>query len=130
MNTKSLGSRQVRLTYKLSCYHSQIDYYQDKANIAANTLSKFFQKSQNKKNKLQAENSQILHYLQNLLTNTSLAGLSFLSSLPSYLHQIFIYGTYILPQLRQFWKLLCNKLINKKSYQASADSMRLRLQKL
>ena len=38
MDTKSLSSRQVRWAQKLSCYHFRIDYYQDKANRAADAL--------------------------------------------------------------------------------------------
>ena len=72
------------------------------ANAATDALSMFLQKSQNEKNKLQAENSQIFHRLQNSLTNASLAGLSFSSSFLSHLYQVLIYGTYILPQLCHF----------------------------
>ena len=86
MDTKILSFRQVHWAQKLSQYHFQIDYCQNKANAAADVLSKFPQRSQNEKNKLQAENGQILHRLQNSLTNVSLAGFSLPSSLPSYLH--------------------------------------------
>ena len=103
MDTKSLSSRQVRWAQELSRYHFQIDYRQGKANTAADALSRFPQRSQDEKNELQAENGQILHRLQNSLTNASLAGLnlsaSSSSSLLSYLHQVFICRTYVLPQL-------------------------------
>ena len=61
MDTKSLSFRQVRWAQKLSCYYFRIDYHQGKANVAADTLSRFFQKSQNEKNELQAENGGIFH---------------------------------------------------------------------
>ena len=116
MDTKSLSSRQVRWAQELSRYYFQIDYRQGKANTAADALSRFSQSSQDEKDELRAENGQIFHRLQNSLTNASLAGLSLLSFLPSYLHQALICGTYVLPQLRQFWKSLWNKLTNKRLY--------------
>ena len=51
MDTKRLSSRQVCWAQKLSRYHFQIDYYQDKVNGAADTLSRFPQRSQNEKEK-------------------------------------------------------------------------------
>ena len=86
MDTKSLSSKQVRWAQKLFQYHFWIDYHQGKANTAADALSRFPQKSEDEEDELQAENGQILYRLQNSLTNASLAGLSLLSSLPSYLH--------------------------------------------
>ena len=41
MDTKSLSSTQVYSAQKLSQYHFQIDYYQGKANAAADALSRF-----------------------------------------------------------------------------------------
>ena len=128
MDTKSLSSRQVRWAQEFFQYYFQIDYRQGKANTTTNPLSRFPQRSQDEEDELWAENGQILNHLQNSLTNTSLAELSFPSSLPSYLHQVFIYETYVLPQLRQFWKSLWNKVTNKEPYQARVDLMRLRLQ--
>ena len=86
MDMKSLSSRQVRWAQELSRYYFQINYRQGKANVAANTLLRFPQRNQNEEDELQAENGQIFHYLQNSLTNTSLAGLSLPSFLPSHLH--------------------------------------------
>lgn len=43
MNTKSLSSCQVWWAQELYWYHFQIDYYQGKANGAADTLSRFLQ---------------------------------------------------------------------------------------
>ena len=63
MDTKSLSSKQVRWTQKLSCYHFQIDYCQGKANRAANTLSQYPQQSAEEKDILRAENVKILHCL-------------------------------------------------------------------
>ena len=130
MDTKSLSSRQVRWAQELSRYHFRIDYRQGKANAAADALSRFPQRSQDEEDELRAENGRILHRLQNLLTNASLAGLSFPSSLPSHLHQVLICGTYVLPQLRHFWDGLRKELASKGSYKASIGGMRLRLQEL
>ena len=100
INTKSLSSRQVRWAQELSRYHFQIDYYQGKANTAADALSRFPQRCQDEENELQAKNGQIFYCLQNILTNASLAGLSLLASpssyLPLHLHQVYIYATYVL----------------------------------
>ena len=95
MDTKSLSSKQVCWAQKLSQYHFRIDYCQGKANVATNALSRFPQRSQDEKEELQAENSQIFHCLQNSLTNTSLASLSL--STPLHLHQVLICGTYVVP---------------------------------
>ena len=103
MDTKNLSSRQVCWAQELSQYHFRINYCQGKANAAADALSRFLQSSQDEENGLQAENSRIFYCLKNLLTNASLAGLNLLapssSFFPSYLHQILIYGTYVLSQL-------------------------------
>ena len=132
MDTKSLSSRQVRWAQKLFCYHFQIDYCQGKANPAKNTLLKFPQRSLDEEDKLQAENGQIFYYMQNSLTNASLAGLSLSSlfTLSSHVHQVFIWGTYVLPQLKEFWNLFHNELSSKIPYTISIDGMRLRLQEL
>ena len=45
MDIKSLSSRQVRCTQKLSWYHLQINYYQKNTNGAAGTLSCFLQRN-------------------------------------------------------------------------------------
>ena len=132
MDTNSLSSRQVCWAQELSRYHFQIDYRQGKANAAADALSRFPQRSQDEKNELRAENGQIFHRLQNSLTNASLAGLSLSaassSSLSSHLHQVVICGTYVLPQLRQFWQGLQKKLAQEGPY--VVEGMRLRLLEL
>ena len=99
MDTKSLSSRQVRWAQELSRYHFRINYCQGKANAAADALSRFPQRSQDEEKELRAENGRIFHCLQNSLTSANLASLS----APSHLHQVLIYRTYVLPQLRQFW---------------------------
>ena len=98
------------------------------ASAAVDVMLRFHQKNQNKENELQAENDQILHYLQNLLTNASLASLSF--STPSHLYQVLIYGTYVLLQLCYFWDGLQKELASKDPYKASIGGMRLKLHKL
>ena len=93
-------------------------------------MSRFLQRSQDEKKELQAENGRIFHCLQNLLINASLVGLS-LSSSSSFLlhlHQVLICGTYVLPQLRQFWQGLQKKLAQEGLY--IVGSMRLRLYEL
>ena len=52
MDTKSLSSRQVRWAQELSWYHFRIDYRQGKANVAADALSRFPQRSQDEEKKL------------------------------------------------------------------------------
>lgn len=104
MDTKSLSSRQVRWAQELSCYYFQINYCQEKANGAADALSRFFQQDNEEKVNLQTENTRILHRLQSSLTNASLSGLSVLASL-SPLHQVFLCGsssTTAQPILEQF----------------------------
>ena len=129
IDTKSLSSRQVRWAQELSRYYFRIDYRQSKANAAADALSRFLQRSQDEEKELRAENGQILHRLQNSLTNASLASLS-LSSRPSHLHQVLICGTYVLPQLRHFWDGLRRELASEDPYKASIGGMRLRLHEL
>ena len=132
MDTKSRSSRQNRWAQELSHYHFRIDYCLGKANAMADALLRFRQRKQNEEDKLQAKNSQIFYCLQNSLTNTSLAGLSFSSlfSFPSYLHQLLICGTYVLPQLKKFWNSFRSELSNKSPYTVSIGGMRLRLQEL
>ena len=64
MDTTSLSSRQLWWAQKLSQYHFWINYCQGKANGAADALSRFSQRSHDEKEKLRAENTQILHCLQ------------------------------------------------------------------
>ena len=101
MNTRNLISCQVRWAQELLQYHFQIDYHQRKANRVADALFCFSQRNQVKEDKLQTENTQILHKLQSSLTNTSFSGLCLTKNL-SPLYQIFICGTHILPQVQQF----------------------------
>ncbi len=141
MDTKSLGSKQSRWAQDLSRYHFRIDYRQRKANAAADSLSRFPQRSQALQDAFRAENSQILHRLQALLTKASLVGLS-LSALAansseapaasfSLLHQVLIYGTYVLLRLYRFWEGLHGELAKERPYQqASIERLRLRLSEL
>ena len=62
-NTKSLSSRQVRWAQELFRYHFQIDYYQSKANGAADALSQYPQQNAEEEDALRAENVKILHCL-------------------------------------------------------------------
>ena len=129
IDIKSLSSKQVCWTQKLSKYHFWIDYCQGKANRAANTMSRFSQINHNKEKKLWAGNIWLFHYLQSLLTNATLSDLSILVSL-LLLHQVFICKTPALPQPCWFWNLLWTKLIDEAPYLAFIGNIRLRLQEL
>ena len=63
MDIKSLSFRQVRWAQKLFRYYFRIDYHQGKANGAADTLSRFSQRSQDEEKKVQFENTWIFHCL-------------------------------------------------------------------
>ncbi len=133
MDTKSLSSRQVRWAQKLSRYHFRIDYRQGKANAAADTLSRFSQRSQAEEKMLWDENTQILHCLQISLTKASLVGLSISGHkrVLTPLDQVLICRTHILPRLWQFWTQLQGELAHKGPYQqASIGGLRLRLPEL
>lgn len=117
METNNLSSRWAHVMFaglKSSPYYFRIDYRQGKADGAADAVSHFPQKSPDKEESLWAENIQILHRLQSLLTNASLSGLSLsCTSLNlTLLHQVLIYGTHVLPQLREFWDMFRAKLVN------------------
>ena len=124
MDKKSLNSRQDCWAQELSRYYFWIDYCQGKANAVADTLSKFLQKSQDKKKELRAENGRIFYRLQNSLTSANLASLS----APPHLYQVLICGIYVLSQLRQFWNGLQKELAQERPY--VVGGMRLRLHKL
>ena len=115
MDTKSLSFRQVCWAQKLSRYHFQIDYRQGNANGAANALSYFPQRNQAEKNKIQTKNTRIFHKLQCSLTNASLSDLTISAKLLPF-YRILICGTYILPQLRQFWDTFRAKLSDESPY--------------
>ncbi len=68
IDTKSLSSRQVWWAQELSRYHFRIDYLQNKANEAADALSRYPQRSAEEEETLRAENMKILHRLQFSLT--------------------------------------------------------------
>ena len=59
IDIKSLSSRQGQLTQKLSWYYFRIDYLEDKANEAADTLSQYPWQSAEKKKTLWAKNTKI-----------------------------------------------------------------------
>ena len=90
-------------------------------------MSRFPQRNQDKKEELQGENGRIFHHLQNSLTSASLANFF---SRPSHLHQVFLYGIYVLPQLREFWDLLQSKQLDKSLYIANIGGMKLTLHEL
>lgn len=66
--------------------------------------------------------------MQFFLTNASISELETTHLLAQ--HQVLIYGTHTLLQLRHFWNTFKTKLANKGLYQASIGGMRLRLQEL
>ena len=124
-----MSFRQVRWAQELFKYYFWIDYRQGKANRAADALSCFLLRDEDKKEKLWAENTQIFHCLQSSLTNATLLDLFVLASLLP-LYQVLICGTHGLPQLRWFWNLLQTKQTDEGPYLASIGSIRLRLQEL
>ena len=63
------------------------------------------------------------------MTNTSFSGLTTSAKL-SPLYQFLIYGTHVLPQLRQFWDTFRAELSDDGPYQVSIRAMRLRLSEL
>ena len=129
MDTKSLSSKQVRWAQEFSRYYFQIDYRQGKANGAADALSRFPQRNQAKEDKLQTENTWIIHKQQSSLTHASLSGLSTSAEI-SPLHRVLICGTHVLPQLCQFWDTFQAELGAESPYQVSIGAMRLRLSEL
>ena len=122
MDTKSLSSRQVRWAQELSRYHFCIDYWQSKANGAADALSQYLQRNAKEEATLRAENTKILHRLQSSLANVSGLFLDVLSPL----HQILVCGTTILPQFRRFWDSFQSEIANKGLYNVSIGAIRLR----
>ena len=65
------------------------------------------------------------------MTNASFSGLILNSTIDlSPFQQVLIYGTHMLPQLRQFWNTFWAELANENSYKASIGSMKLRLSEL
>ena len=122
-DTKNLSSRQVRWAQKLSCYHFRINYWQDKANGAADALSQYPQQNAKEKAIFWAENTKIMHQLQSSLAKVFGLFLDVFSPL----YQILVYGTAVLPQLQQFWDFFQSKIANKSPYNVSIGAMRLRL---
>ncbi len=106
MNTKSLSSCQLCWAQELSQYHFLIDYCQEKANVAADALFCFLQRSQAEEKTLRDENFQSLYRLRTSLTRTNIAGLSLLGLVLaidlSLLHQVLICSTHDLSRLCQF----------------------------
>ena len=129
MDTKSLSSSQVRWAQELSWYYFQIDYYQRKANGAANALFCFLQRNQVKKDTLQTKKTRILRKLLSSLINASFLDLSTQANLLP-LYWVLICGTHALFQLYQLRDMLQAKLNDEESYKVSNGAMRLRLQEL
>ncbi len=71
MDTKSLSSKQVWWAQELSRYHFRIAYRQGKANVAADALSQYCQRSAEEEETLRAENTKIFHRLQSSLARVS-----------------------------------------------------------
>ncbi len=63
IDMKNLSSRQVCWAQELSKYQFRIDYYQGKANGAANILSQYPQQNVEEETTFQAKITKILHYL-------------------------------------------------------------------
>lgn len=125
MDTKSLRSRQVRQAQKLFQYYFRINYCQDKANGAANTLSQYPQQSAKEEITLRAKNVKILYHLQFSLVKVS----GFLTSNLSLFYQILKCGTTVLSQLCQFWTSFQDKIPHDSHY-TIIGIMRLQLLQL
>lgn len=101
MDSNNLSSKQVCCAQKLSWYYFQIDYGQEKGNVAVDSLFRYLWRSQAKEEMLKDENTLILHYLPIMLTKASIAELS----LPSFsrwkeknlspFHRVFICETHV-----------------------------------
>ena len=132
MDTKSLSSHQVRWAQKLFWYHFRIDYWQRKANAAADALSRFPQRSSHEEETLWVKNTCILHRVQSSLPDANISGVyspsSFAPDLTP-LHQVLICGTHVLPTVRRYWDTIRQELAAKGPY-ALVGGMKLRLQEL
>ena len=126
MDIISLSFKQVYWAQELSCYHFCINYWQGKANGAADTLLQYPQQNAKEKATFWAKNTMILHRLQSSLANIS--GLFLDVSSP--LYQILICGTAVLPQLQRFWDFFQSKIAYKGPYNIYIRAMRLRLSDL
>ena len=126
MVTKSLSSKQVCWAQKLSRYHFQINYRQDKTYGATNALSWYLQQSAEEEKTLCSENVKILHCLQSSLAKVS--GLS--TSQLSPLYQILICGKIVFPRLNQFWNSLRGEIALDSPYIANIGGMRFQLSEL
>ena len=87
------------------------------------------QQNAKEKKTLQVENVKILYHLQSSLTNASFLRLTLFELNLSTLHQVFVCGTYVFSQLRQFWDSLQSKIARDSPYIA-IGGMRLQLSEL
>ncbi len=126
IDTKSLNSRQVYWAQELSKYYFWIDYYQSKANRAADILSQYLQRNTEEEATLWAKNTKILYQLEFLLPQVLELRTEVLSSL----YQFFICGTVILPYLHQFWDIIQSTLAHKSLYITSIGVITMKLPKL
>ena len=95
-------------------------------NEAADTLSRYLQRSPEEEDTLRSKNVKILYHLQSSLAKVF--GLS--TSQLSPLHQIFIYGITVFLRLNQFWNSFRGEITLDSLYIANIGGMRLRLSKL
>ena len=86
-------------------------------------MSQYPQKNAEKEDTLHAENVKILHRLQFLLVRVS--DLLVDSNQISHLHQVFICGMTVFPQLCQFWDSLRRDIARDNPYIANIGGMRL-----
>ena len=97
MDIKNLSFCQVWWAPMFSCYYLWIDYNQEKANRATDTLSCFLHQDDKEKDNFWDENTWILYCLQCSLTNTSISKLNAIVSRLLSHHQVLIHRTYVLP---------------------------------
>ncbi len=99
-----------------------LSFRQGKANGAADALSRCPQRSAEKEETLQAENTKILHRLQSSLARVS--GLN-VSGLETDVPSPAAPRAHLLPRLCQFWNNPRNEPANKSPYQVEGMSLRL-----
>lgn len=124
IDKKNLSHRQIYQSQELLKYQFQIDYYQEKTNVAAHTLSHFYWKNEAKKETLRSKNCQILNCLLAQLIKVNLKNIiTSLGSLPS--HLILNYGTRVLLKLVRQQEILRKNLGNKDPYLTSISHLQL-----
>lgn len=129
VDTKRFSLKRVCSAQELLKYYIQIDYYQSKANEAADALTQYSHRSAEEENTPRAKKGKILHQLLSLLA--WVLGLRILGSeLLFYLQQVLISGTVVQSQLHQFQEFITGKRAHEYLYTTTIKAMTMRLAKL